>query len=193
MIEIPSTALESAESLRDFCLLQLKEAGRNTGHPWRLASLALCDLEGSPLCMQIVLRDFHKGTLTFFTDQRSAKVESLTAKPELSLCFYNEEIGLQFSVLCSVSLHHQDLICQAYWKKLSDSSKTCYSAGPTPRAALKQPFSFSNHESSELPYENFTVLKCAIRKIDILCLNPKGNIRAMGDFAKPSSISWTAP
>ena len=193
MIEIPSTALETAETLRDFCLLQLNDAGKKPRHPWRLATLALCDQNGSPLCMKIVLRDFHKGTLTFFTDQRSAKIQSLEAKPEVSLCFYNADLGLQFTALCSVGIHHQDLICQAYWKKLSESSKTCYTASPSPGAALKQPFSFSNQDSCELPYDNFAVIKCAIRKIDILCLNPKGNIRAMGDFAKPSSITWAAP
>ena len=193
MIKVYSQALESAESLRDFCLKQLEEAGQNTSHPWRLASLAICDENGSPLSMRIVLRDYHKGTLTFFTDQRSAKIKSLSVKPELSLCFYDSELGLQFSAFCKASIHHQDLICQAYWQKLSDKSKSCYAAKPSPREVLKRPFSFSNHESCELPYENFTVVKCAIKNIDILCLNEKGNIRAMGNFDKPESINWTAP
>ena len=193
MIKDFSSALESKESLRDFCLLYLEEAGRNTRHPWRLASIALCDLDGSPLSMRIILRDYHKGTLTFFTDFRSSKITSLKAKPEISLCFYDSELGLQFSALCKSSIHHQDLICQAYWSQLNESSKNCYAAKPSPREVLKRPFSFSDHHSCELPYENFTVVKCAIKKIDILALNKKGNVRAMGDFDKPESINWTAP
>ena len=193
MNELPSSALKSPESLRDFCLKELETAGNNPAHLWRLASMALVDTEGMPTAMKIVLRDYHKGNLSIFTDYRSAKIQSLGQKPKVSLCFYNPQLGLQLSALCSVSIHNQDLICQAYWQKLNESSRSCYASKPNPGSVLEQPFSFITYDSCEIPYDNFAVLKCAILSFDILVLNSSGNIRLKGDFSTPSSISWTAP
>ncbi|WDE98773.1 hypothetical protein PQO03_13095 [Lentisphaera profundi] len=194
MPENIETHLSSALDLSTFCFAQLTSAGKDYKHPWRLVNLALSNELNQATNMTLVLRDFENKEATIFTDSRSSKIKLFEQKPFASLCFYDPKIGLQLQAHCTVKIHHQDLICDAYWKQIRESSRLCYAAGPSPGTVLEKPFSFSTQGSCELPSENFTVLKFHILDFDILYLNTEGNIRAQGTCNKNNiTTNWIAP
>ncbi len=185
---------QSAQALSKFCFEQVAEAVKDPNHPWRLCNLSFLDQNFNIKSMTIVLRDFHKSSLTLFTDYRSQKIQALQHHPKASICFYNYDLGLQLQVNAKSTIHHQDSLCNDYWKQLSDSSKSCYAAGPSPGTVLEKPFSFVEHRSSSIPYDNFALLKMEIESFDIVLLDKEGNIRAQGELTGDElNAHWLAP
>ena len=182
------------------CRDSLIDASQNPDHNWKLFTMASITKNNLPNCRYVVLRDTcfdGKAELTFFTDQRSQKVDELIEFPHASLCFFDRSAGLQLTINCNVSLHNDDDVSQYFWEKTSRRSLQCYYMREKPGEALTAPFMLNTKElTEEQAYSYFTVVKCSMKSWDILQLNSEGNQRAFCDFSESGEIEnsrWAAP
>lgn len=186
--------------LTNQCHDSLIEASKNPDHDWKLFTIANITQRGLPNSRYVVLRDVSfkdKAELTFFTDNRSAKVEDFINSPIVSLCFFDRASGLQLTASCTVSLHNQDDISENYWKKTSWRSLQCYYMKEKPGETLTAPFMLSTKDlAEEEAYKYFTVVKCSMTSWDILQLKQEGNQRAICEFNASGEFEncrWAAP
>ena len=187
------------QNLIDECKRSLEEAVNNPEHPWRLLVASNSDLAGNPQSRYVVLRsaDNELGKITFFTDQRSSKVPSLSKSPRISLCFFDPLAKLQLEIKASVKLYNNNEVSQKYWNDTSWYSLQCYYMNESPGEKLEAPFMLkANAMDEKQAFRFFTVVECTSIAWDILLLTNEGNQRASCTFDSNGAISaatWVAP
>src|SRR5271166_3349410 len=75
----------------------LMTAARPGRTPFTVLQLATSGLDGAPKVRSVILRgaDAERGTVSFFTDLRSSKIEEIRHEPRVSLVAYDEDAGFQ--------------------------------------------------------------------------------------------------
>ena len=153
----------------------------------------------------VILRDFskEKKTLFFNTDIRSPKVEAIRKNPETHCLFYHFKDKIQLRISTYSSVHHDDEIHNAAWKKTATSSRKCYLTKYKPSQFIEASddripdhltAKIPSVEESELGKVNFVVIVNKIILIDWLYLSSKGHQRARYDFSDNTvKKSWLAP
>jgi pyridoxamine 5'-phosphate oxidase len=177
------------DELYEECCAALKEAVLDKNHPWKIFAMGNVDLNGDACVRNVILRYFKDNVITFYTDQRSQKVEALNKNPTVSLCFYNHDKKIQLQIKAKSEVHLGDSVCKQAWDKTAWTSLLCYYMKDAPNSLLSEPF-FLDAKSltEEDAYKNFSVIKCHSLEWEILELKETGNQKSKIVFDIDGSI-----
>lgn len=153
------------------------QAGTKTNkNDYHLMQLGYFDESNFPKIDTVVFRQLANRHVYFNTDFRSHKVQCLQRDPNVSLHWYSKEDKTQISVQAIAKIHHLDDVCKEKWKNMQSLSQECYHQVGKPGenyAADLATFGLSEQEA----FENFTMIACEIKKMDVLLLRLGDNIR----------------
>jgi hypothetical protein len=189
---------------------ELARASHDRKHGFHLPTLCTLDSEGLPTARVVVLRRAmrERAMLLAHTDVRSDKARALLAQHDQSgaccMVFYDGAKRLQLRVRGVVTLHTQGPLALMQWTASTLSSRRCYLA---PHA----PGSVQEHDDPNLPEhlrgttptsdearagrENFAVLACSVRTIDMLHLGAMGHSRCRWRHDENGDVrgEWVSP
>ena len=157
--------------------------------PLHTLAVGTVKADGRPDQRIMVLRgvDPTAFTLRFHTDERSAKVESLTPDQPVSVLGYDSAAKVQLRLSGLGRIHRDDAVADAAWTASTLSSRRCYLAQPGPGTVIDMagaglPPEMTDRvptESEAMPARaNFAVLIATIDAIDWLYLAAAGHRRA---------------
>jgi pyridoxine/pyridoxamine 5'-phosphate oxidase len=183
---------------------QLGRAVHDSKHPFRTPGLATVDSEGLPHVRKIVLRaaDSEAGTLRFYSDSRTRKIESLAHTEELAWLFWDQRKKLQ------VRARGRGVLLAAaeadrLWTALAKPQRKDYAAlsapGTRTNAAdtgLPADWETKPAEATEYARAYFRAVDCILTELDVLQLAREGHQRAHFFRAGPDQDwqgSWVIP
>ena len=145
--------------------------------------------EGFPTMRTVVLRraDRVSNCLEIHTDLKTNKVFSLKKSNFAGLHFWIPKAKFQIRASVVVDILTGPKV-EDEWHQIPARSRVSYGSIPCPGIAIKSPF-----EYQKIPkQDNFAVLKCDIRELDLLYL---GDIhqRAIHRKGDPWISTWVAP
>ena len=164
--------------------------GVNDRHaPGRHPTLAPISPSGWPEARTVVLRaaDARAAVLDVHTDLRSPKMAALCAMPRAALHIWDQSAHLQIRISADVSILSGDAVA-AIWEKVPDPSRNSYGTEPAPG----QPIFAALDYSKPADPASFAVLRCTVRRMDILHLGPHHR-RAEFTRASKWAGQWLAP
>lgn len=155
------------QSLCDGCI--------NRHSDYHLMTIGYCR-DDTPHQSTVVLRgsDPSEQSLSFHTDFRSSKIDSLAKSPKLSSLFYSKVDKCQLKLTGIATIHHRNALTEQRWQQARPMSKVCYQQKGEP-GSLFSAKKVIKEESDG--YDNFAVISLQVEQIDILLLNAKGNRR----------------
>jgi pyridoxamine 5'-phosphate oxidase len=186
------TENQSPEEIWRLLVKELNLGFKNSEHPFRYMELGTLGANG-PEIRKVVLREFEK-VLDFyaFTDYRSDKVNELKTNPSATLLFYHPEKRVQVRVKAKAEIHHQDLVCAAFWSTLKGDSRKAYQSTLDPGAGISNP-NEAFHWSKDAEDKNFSVLRFIPDSIEILQLNGLKHLRILYSKNENWKGKWLVP
>jgi pyridoxamine 5'-phosphate oxidase len=151
----------------------------------------------TPRSRVVILRavDAAGKTLRFHTDVRSTKWTELSARPKISVLFYDEGARVQVRVDGETTLHHDGPVADAAWASSQRMSRVCYGISPGPGVAMQDHDGFSLPETDDAiarGRENFGAVLVHVQRMEWLSLKALRNRRAWFDV--PSGFAgWLVP
>ena len=145
--------------------------GRATaGHPFRTAALATADALGRPDVRTIVLRNVDPAArvITFQTDRRSPKFDTLHKNASAAWLFYDPADQLQLRVHTTAIPHTHDNIADAAWAKAPEAARRPYFARVLPSEPIDDPAAAG--PMLDDGRVNFAVVRCMIESMEWLRL-----------------------
>lgn len=142
-----------------------------------LAQAATVSPSGMPEVRTVVLRHLGEaGDPSFASDARSAKFQSLAARPYLELCLWRPDTGVQLRVFGRTRLHRADAHARSIWEALPAQTRRLFhseapgapllNGGPVHRPAVEE----GDHPATPAPA--FTVVRLLPERCDRLELGP---------------------
>ena len=197
--------------LRDYIWQRLQTATLDFTSPWRFAALAT--LAGTdeasaahPNLRTIVIRslDRESGTLTFYTDKRSQKIQELSDQPATSLLFWDPIAHEQLRVYGQARNVGEQMRLDHAWEALPLGSRKDYlMQGPSgeeiagPSLAYESELNFRRitEQDSQPGRANFAIVDITCERWDWLSVTGAVHRRAKFDgFADaPQSARWVMP
>ena len=148
---------------------------------FHLLTLSTVDEYDQPQARTIVMRDFNseKRTIRFHTDSRSKKFYDISNNNNVSLLAYDNIDKLQIRMQCEAKIYHSKEVLSDIWRKMNISSKECYSIKNSPGEIINSPFhlDYYTNNDDKKSFNNFAVVICEIKNIDLLFLHHEGHIR----------------
>jgi pyridoxamine 5'-phosphate oxidase len=142
----------------------------------------------------VVLRHVNRETrsLVFHTDSRSSKVAEIELCSQINWLFYDPACGIQIRANSAATIHHDNDVAVALWKKIPANSRENYAHPIAPGMPLTSEDSpLLLEEQSRL---NFMVVDCKVTSIDWLKITEQGNLRAQFTWQEQSWKGvWVAP
>ena len=182
----------------------LKEAVLNRKSDFR-TPIFISSNNDEPDGRVVVLRgaDKNQCSLSFHSDYRSNKVNSIKKNVKGALVFYDKKEKIQLRIKVNCTINFKNNISKNAWEKTQQISRKCYLASLAPGTKLDDPgssidkkfeaFEYSFKES-EMGEDNFCVVTCKINTIEWLYLSVKGHRRAKFDFNNQgNSFNWLVP
>lgn len=169
---------------------------------WRLVQLATVTPIGAPAIRTLVLRAVDRPTrsVDLHTDARSDKIDDLTANPTVAVHLWDPKGQTQLRLGGEVSiLTPEDDLTGAIWDDLPAGSKAPYRQAAVPGAALDDPegtIDSAPPRGDAAAFQDFRVLRIAVRAIDWLWLRRGGHRRARfryGDDGRLAESGWIGP
>jgi pyridoxamine 5'-phosphate oxidase len=194
-----SPSSEDLTALLAECWARLEAGATDRRSPLHQAVVATVDPDGAPDARIMVLRliDRERRLAQLHTDRRASKLRHLARDPRASLLFYDPEIRMQLRLAGSVTTHQDDAVAEAAWSRSRRMSRVCYAAELAPGAAIDAPESALGHLAAadgSTGFENFTVLRFQIDRLEWLSLSAKGHRRARFLLAGSTPVGqWLAP
>ena len=184
------SATDSLAVIWQTLLYEMHRGALDPKHPFRYLSLATAGTQ-FPQIRTVVLRQF-TADLEFlaYTDVRSSKVQELLEVPRVSLLFYHPKKQVQVRVQALATIHVEDELAQAQWKRVSEKRRSEYQSklGPGTRIAAPE----AGWESSS-NHSHFSVLKFSPISLEVLQLAREGHLRIQFDLASGWQGSWLVP
>ncbi|MCE2779192.1 MAG: pyridoxamine 5'-phosphate oxidase family protein [Algoriphagus sp.] len=184
------SATDSHAEIWQTLLHELQRGALDPKHPFRYLILATVGNQ-FPQVRTLVLRQF-SADLEFlvYTDARSSKVKELLEVPRVSLLFYHPKKQVQVRVHAHATIHVEDELARAHWKRVSDKRRSEYQSKLGPGTRIGSP-SAGWESSSE--HSNFSVVKFVPLSIEVLQLDREGHLRIQFDLASGWKGSWLVP
>ncbi|MEE2770403.1 MAG: pyridoxamine 5'-phosphate oxidase family protein [Pseudomonadota bacterium] len=153
------------------------QAGIKTNkNEYHLMQLSYIDGSQCPKVDTVVLRHLTNRHVYFHTDFRSQKVEALRHSPNICLHWYSREDKVQISIQGNADIHHQDELCRERWGNMKSLSQECYHQVGKPGTEYSSKLATFDL-SKKAAFDNFTVIGCEIKKMDVLLLRLGDNVR----------------
>lgn len=156
---------------------ELSRAVQERGHEWRVGVLATPD-QGAADARCIVLRDLKadERALVFYTDERSAKVRQIDARPEGTLVLWSRTLGWQLRLRVALAMETSGLDVSSRWARMRMTPAAQDYLSPLP------PGSPVAHPAPERgTREFFAVVTARVHSVDWLELHAQGHRRARFD------------
>lgn len=177
--------IETLALIRLSCWQMLERASRETDHEWR--HLALATVAGDEAAAHgdvrlIVVRevDAAAGSLAFFTDSRSSKIEQIRRQPRATLLAWSEAVGWQLRLRCRLDIQTEGLAVSSHWARLKMTpAADDYLSPLAPGATLDSPW--SPLEPPRADRASFAVVTAKVEAIDWLEVHADGHRRAIFD------------
>ena len=186
------TEKESPVEIWKILIHELEKGYLESDHPFRYVGLGTLGEHG-PEFRTVVLREFEKILdMYVFTDFRSDKVKELRANPSATLHFYHPKKRVQIRVKAKTEIHHQDLVCAAFWNTLNKDSRKAYQSTLDPGTEISNPDE-AFHWSKELGDRFFTVLRFIPHSIEALQLNGQEHLRIVFSKNEGWEGKWLVP
>lgn len=165
--------------LKDLALLEyviwslLERASADKRHAMHLCAVCTVDNSGVPDSRMVVLRAVSVAakTLSFHTDIRSGKINSLKKLPQLSLLFWDKSSSVQLRVKCRAVIHHKDETALKKLSGLSEQETDLYTY-KTPPGSLLDGFEGDTDFTRDpgLLIEHFCWIECKALSVEFLHL-----------------------
>lgn len=172
--------------------IDLAQGAARAAHPFHTPALASLAADGPDL-RTVVLRyaELEARQLLCHTDYRSPKVRELREQCNAAWLFYHPMNKIQLRIRGTVTVHHDDELARARWKKATRRSRQCYRTQLAPGTATDAP---GIGEPLAAGFQNFAVIDCTVHSIDWLYLHSQGHLRARFDWQDGQWRSgWVAP
>lgn len=183
----------------------LAAGAADSAHQFHISSLATSGTSSRPTQRSVLLRgcSIERGTLTFYTDNRTRKIHDINQNPHVSLCFYNPSSGVQVTAFGRAELRNQDSLSQAVLAKLPKREFPRYLAETPPGTSQAAPTSglprdvhtmALTDELHRKVFENFTVVEVAVERLDWFISQDRSCLRAQ--FERQGTTwhgSWVTP
>jgi pyridoxine/pyridoxamine 5'-phosphate oxidase len=186
------TEKESPAEIWKTLIHELEKGYLESDHPFRYVGLGTLGQNG-PEVRTVVLREFEKILdMYVFTDFRSDKVKELRANPSATLHFYHPKKRVQIRVKAKAEIHHQDLVCAAFWKTLKSDSQKGYQSVLSPGTEISDPKE-AFHWSIQTNDQFFTVLRFIPESIEALQLDGLKHLRILFLKSEGWEGKWLVP
>jgi pyridoxamine 5'-phosphate oxidase len=184
------TRLSSLPEIEAALWHELTRAVTDKRHPWRTPVLATTDGAFADARI-VILREVNadEKRITAYTDQRSAKVSQLAARPVGTLVMWSPSLNWQLRCRVRVTLQTSGLAVSSRWAqiKLSPAARDYLSPLP-PGSELPHGPVTTGQEPGARPY--FAVMEAEVLSIDWLELGADGPRRALIDG---QGARWVQP
>jgi pyridoxamine 5'-phosphate oxidase len=153
----------------------------------------------------VILRhaDQTERTLICYADVRSTKIAEIEQFGCAGWLFYHPRKKIQVRIHGSATVHADDPVAQAQWKRVKGFSRLSFCTDQPPGTLLERPSSgLSERLLKDLPKlmtgnagrDHFAVIKGRVATMDWLQLRPSGNIRARFQWDTDLlDASWIVP
>lgn len=186
------TDKDSPAEIWKILIHELQKGYQEADHPFRYVGLGTLGEHG-PEVRTVVLREFEKILdMYVFTDFRSDKVKELRANPVATLHFYHPKKRAQIRVKAKTEIHHQDLVCAAFWNTLKSDSAKGYQSVLSPGTEISDPKE-AFHWSTQTGDQFFTVLRFIPESIEALQLDGLKHLRILFSKNRDWNGYWLAP
>lgn len=184
------SATDSFAAIWQSLIHEMHRGALDPKHPFRYLTVATVG-EQFPQVRTVVLREFTAGLeFLVYTDARSSKVQELLEVPRVSLLFYHPKKQVQVRVQALATVHVEDELAQANWKRVSDKRRAEYQSELGPGKRIMHP---RDGWESSLDYSYFSVLKFSPLSLEVLQLAREGHLRIQFDLASGWEGSWLVP
>lgn len=181
----------------------IARGGSDAKHPYHFPVMATSgDHEIHQRTLVLRHTDIKKCQLICYSDLRTQKVADLRTNKNVSWLFYDHQNKEQVRAASYATLHHQDALCEALWKKIPPKKRGDY-VGPYALGTKKEhytnnlPEGFLQHpteENTQVGWKNFCVIVSEVYSIDFLKLMQGGHLRCKFEWNRGGwSKYWMAP
>ncbi|MCM0060423.1 MAG: pyridoxamine 5'-phosphate oxidase family protein [Algoriphagus sp.] len=184
------SATDSFPAIWQTLLHELHRGALDPKHPFRYLTVATAGNQ-FPQVRTVVLRHLTPDLeFLVYTDVRSSKVQELFEVPRVSLLFYHPKKQVQVRVKALATIHVEDELAQAHWKRVPDKRRSEYQSKLGPGTRVEAPS--AGWESSSDP-SYFSVLKFSPLSLEVLQLARDGHLRMQFDLASGWQGDWLVP
>ena len=184
--------------------LMIDEGVKNRKHGFHTPVFSNFSAQSKMNSRVVVLRNYDrvKQILYFNTDFRSKKVKEIKNNPNTFFVFYDFKEKVQLRIETLSIINHKNAISLEAWEKTKLSSRKCYLSSLAPGTNSNKPSDgipqkFIGIEprknESEVGYNNFSVIKNTIKKIEWLNLSSKGHRKLLIKLDKVRKYQWLIP
>jgi pyridoxine/pyridoxamine 5'-phosphate oxidase len=183
-------ATDSHDEIWQTLLHELQRGALDPKHPFRYLTLATVGNQ-FPQVRTLVLRQLSTDLeFLVYTDARSSKVKELLEVPRASLLFYHPKKQVQVRVHAHATIHLEDELAQAHWKRVSEKRRSEYQSKLDPGTRIESP---SSGWQSSSDRSNFSVVKFTPLSIEVLQLDREGHLRIQFDLVSGWQGAWLVP
>ncbi|MCR9245548.1 MAG: pyridoxamine 5'-phosphate oxidase family protein [bacterium] len=194
------------EELADVAWQELVRAVDAPAHGFHWPVFGTVDAAGRPQARVVVLRRVDRRTaeFAFHTDRRSPKIAEVLANPVVALTFHDSGTRLQLRIGGRAAVETDTGLVDAAWQSVGLGSRRCYlapaapstvAAAPSPNLPLDLRGRLPDAERVAAGRGNFAVVRCCVDRIDMLCVQHAGHVRAAFEFADGVQVGahWLEP
>lgn len=119
---------------------ELQEGVSNTNHPFKFGVLGTVDATNAPKLRTVVLRHISDELIfSFYTDERSSKINHILHNNKVSLLFYHPEKLLQLKINGTAIIKNEEDTKQKTWAILHPNAKKDYTTHLAPGSFINDP------------------------------------------------------
>lgn len=172
---------------------ELHRGALDAKHPFRFVTLATKAESGVDARYVVVRQIDEELNFFLFTDDRTSKVEQLTAFSDMVLLFYHPAKRTQIKIKGKAKIRRRDELTASFWSKIQGDARKAYNQIIPPGTILHDPNeAFAWNES--LTEVNFTLIQIAPTEIEALQLNGLEHLRVRFKLSGIKwDLTWTAP
>ncbi len=184
--------------------LMIDEGVKNRKHGFHTPVFSNFSSQSKINSRVIVLRNYDQENqiLYFNTDVRSKKIKEIKNNPNTFFVFYDFKEKVQLRIETISIINHKNAISLKAWEKTKLSSRKCYLTTLAPGTNIDKPSDgipqkYTGIEpkknETEIGYNNFSVIKNTIKKIEWLNLSSTGHRKLLIKLDKVRKYQWLIP
>lgn len=144
-----------------------------------------------PSVRTVVLRQVDPAVrvISFHTDLRSPKVSMIRLNRRVAFCFNDGFDQVQLRVFGEAEVRTAGTDVDHAWRSLPPTTRAAYAQLEAPGTTIDR-WKPRPSASDDAGRQNFAVVRCVIREIDWLKLDPAGHYRIRFTYGGDGSLGW---
>lgn len=157
------------------------DAAATRRSPFNFLQLATAGADGAPQLRTIVLRRWNgeRGTLSFVTDMRSAKIREIRDEPRVALVGFDPAASVQLRLSGEAVIVADETERRAMWEALRERTLILFDAPHAPGTVLDEsgrPLQ-AIEPAAGSAYDRFALVTVTLTRLEWLDLSPPDHIR----------------